>query len=103
MVSENLRGDRRTRGPTMKPKIHPKYYPACKVFHNGELVMTCGATVPELHVEVWSGSHPFFTGKQSFVDSAGRVEKFQRKFQGNYFQDKKKGAKPAEKPEEAKS
>jgi large subunit ribosomal protein L31 len=69
----------------MKDKIHPRYYPACKVFHNGELVMTCGATVPELHVEVWSGSHPFFTGKQSFVDSAGRVEKFQRKFGGNYF------------------
>ena len=48
------------------------------------------ATVPELHVEVWSGSHPFFTGKQTFVDSAGRVEKFQRKFQGNYFTGKEK-------------
>jgi len=76
----------------MKKDIHPKYYHQCKVFHNGQVVMTCGATVPELHVEVWSGSHPFFTGKQTFVDSAGRVEKFQRKFQGNYFagKDKKK-------------
>jgi len=79
----------------MKNKIHPKYFPQCKVFHNGELVMTCGATVPELHVEVWSGSHPFFTGKQTFVDSAGRVEKFQRKFGGSYFA---KGAKDAKKP-----
>jgi large subunit ribosomal protein L31 len=78
----------------MKPKIHPKYYPNCKVFHNGELVMTCGATVPELHVEVWSGSHPFFTGKVSYVDSAGRIEKFQRKFGGNYFA-KGDAAKPA--------
>jgi large subunit ribosomal protein L31 len=78
----------------MKKDIHPTYYPNCKVFHNGQVVMTIGATVPELHVEVWSGSHPFFTGKQTFVDSAGRVEKFQRKFQGNYFKDKKAGAKP---------
>lgn len=74
----------------MKSGIHPKYY-NCKVFHNGQVVMTVGGTSPELHVEVWSGSHPFFTGKQTFVDSAGRVEKFQRKFQGNYFKDKKKG------------
>jgi len=78
----------------MKKDIHPRYFNACKVYHNGQIVMTCGATVPELHVEVWSGSHPFFTGKQTFVDSAGRVEKFQRKFQGNYFaKDEKK--KPA--------
>ncbi len=69
----------------VKDKIHPTYYPSCKVYHNGEVVMTVGATVPELHVEVWSGSHPFFTGKSTFVDAAGRVEKFQRKFAGNYF------------------
>ncbi len=73
----------------MKKDIHPQYQ-ACKVFHNGEVVMEVGATVPELHVEVWSGSHPFFTGKRSFVDSAGRVEKFQRKFAGDYFKSKKK-------------
>lgn len=72
----------------MKDKIHPKYFP-CKVYHNGEVVFTTGACVPEMHVEVWSGSHPFFTGKQTFVDSAGRVEKFQRKFGGNYFTPKK--------------
>ena len=75
----------------MKQGIHPNFYPECKVYYNGEVVMTCGATVPELHVDVWSGSHPFFTGKQSFVDAAGRVEKFQRKFAGGYFkkEDKK--------------
>lgn len=82
----------------MKQDIHPRYFHNCKVYHNGQVVMTCGATVPELHVEVWSGSHPFFTGKQTFVDSAGRVEKFQKKFQGSYFKDgkKKDAAKPAE-------
>ena len=73
----------------MKDKIHPKFYPNCKVYFNGEVVMETGATVQELHVDVWSGSHPFFTGKSSFVDSAGRVEKFQRKFAGNYFKNKK--------------
>ncbi|MFG0256671.1 MAG: 50S ribosomal protein L31 [Phycisphaerales bacterium JB043] len=72
----------------MKDGIHPEYHPECKVYYNGEVVMTCGATVPEMHVEVWSGSHPFFTGKQAFVDAAGRVEKFQKKYAGNYFERK---------------
>ena len=75
----------------MKDKIHPAYYNT-KVWHNGEVVMEVGSTVPEMHVEVWSGSHPFFTGKQTFVDSAGRVEKFQRKYAGNYFKKDEKKA-----------
>ncbi len=74
----------------MKDKIHPKFYPDAKVFFRGEHVLTVGATVKELHVEIWSGSHPFYTGQKSFVDTAGRVEKFQRKFAGNYFKGKKK-------------
>ena len=74
----------------MKADTYPKYYPSCKVYHNGEVVMTVGATVPELKVEVWSGSHPFFTGKTAFVDAAGRVEKFQKKFAGDYFKGGKK-------------
>ena len=69
----------------MKKSIHPRYYPECKVIYRGQTVMTVGATVPEMHVEIWSGSHPFFTGQKSFVDTAGRVEKFQRKFAGDYF------------------
>lgn len=69
----------------MKDGIHPKYYPEAKVYYRGEVVMTVGATVPELHVEIWSGSHPFYTGKSTFVDTAGRVEKFQKKFAGDYF------------------
>ena len=77
----------------MKNDIHPRYFNHCQVYHNGQVVMTVGATVPELHVEVWSGSHPFFTGKQTFVDAAGRVEKFTRKYSGNYFKkDEKKKA-----------
>jgi large subunit ribosomal protein L31 len=75
---------------TMKNEIHPEYHQDCKVFFRGEHVMTVGATVPEMHVDIWSGSHPFYTGKASFVDAAGRVEKFQNKFKGNYFKNKKK-------------
>ena len=77
----------------MKEKIHPKYFPEAKVYFRGEVVMTTGATVPELHVEIWSGSHPFYTGQKSLVDTAGRVEKFQRKYAGEYFKGKKKAPK----------
>jgi large subunit ribosomal protein L31 len=76
----------------MKDDIHPKFYPECKVTFRGEHVMTVGATVPEMQVEIWSGSHPFYTGQKSFVDTAGRVEKFQKKYAGDYFS-KKKGKK----------
>ena len=69
----------------MKKDIHPEFFPEAKVLFRGEEVMTVGATVPELKVEIWSGSHPFYTGKSSFVDTTGRVEKFQQKFKGNYF------------------
>ena len=76
-------------GP-MKEGIHPKFYPDAKVYYRGEVVMTTGATVPELHVEIWSGSHPFYTGQKTFVDTAGRVEKFQKKYSGDYFSKRKK-------------
>jgi large subunit ribosomal protein L31 len=80
----------------MKEGIHPRYYPDAKVYYRGEVVMTTGATVPELHVEIWSGSHPFFTGQKSFVDTAGRVEKFQKKYAGDYFK-RSKDSKPKKK------
>lgn len=62
----------------MKEKIHPDYKD-CKV--------TCGcgnsfvtrSTKSELHVEICSACHPFYTGKQKFIDTAGRVEKFQKR------------------------
>ncbi len=71
----------------MKAKIHPKYVD-CKV--------TCGcgnsfetrSTRAEIHVEICSACHPFFTGTQKYVDTAGRVEKFQKKFGGVYFKNK---------------
>lgn len=42
--------------------------------------MTVGSTKPELHVDVWSGNHPFFTGTQKIIDTEGRVERFMRKY-----------------------
>lgn len=63
-----------------KPDIHPKWYPEAKVYCNGEVVMTVGSTSPELHVDVWSGNHPFFTGTQKIIDTEGRVERFLRKY-----------------------
>ncbi len=60
----------------MKAEIHPKWYPEAKVLLNGELIMTVGATKPELHVEVWSGTHPFYTGQQRLLDTEGQVDRF---------------------------
>ena len=63
----------------MKKDIHPKY-DACKV------TCACGnsfetrATIPEIKVEICSECHPFYTGKQKLLDTAGRIEKFRRKY-----------------------
>ena len=77
----------------MKDKIHPEYHQDCKVYFRGEHVMTVGATVPEMNVEIWSGSHPVYSVQKAFIDTSGRVEKFQKKFQGDYFKKKKSGKK----------
>ena len=65
----------------MKEKIHPKWYPDAKVIHDGEVIMTVGATKPELHVDIWSGNHPFYTGQQRLVDTEGQVERFMKRLQ----------------------
>jgi large subunit ribosomal protein L31 len=63
-----------------KKGIHPEWYPEAKVYCNGEVVAVVGSTKPELHVDVWSGNHPFFTGTQKIIDTEGRVERFLRKY-----------------------
>ena len=63
-----------------KPDIHPTWYPEAKVICNGEVVMTTGSTQKEIHVDVWSGNHPFFTGTQKILDTEGRVDRFMRKY-----------------------
>ena len=42
--------------------------------------MTTGSTQPEIHVDVWSGNHPFYTGTQKILDTEGRVDRFMRKY-----------------------
>ena len=71
----------------MKAKIHPNTV-ACKVICDGQVVMETFSTKPEMHVEVWSGNHPFYTGQQRFIDTEGRVEKFQKRFGESYRQAK---------------
>ena len=63
----------------MKPGTHPEY-------HDVEVRCACGATwktrstKPELHLEICSNCHPFFTGRQKLIDTEGRVERFTKKF-----------------------
>jgi len=68
----------------MKADIHPDYIDCAVTCACGVSFQT-RSTVPKLHVDICSECHPYYTGKQKFVDTAGRVEKFQRKFAGNYF------------------
>lgn len=92
----------------MKKGIHPKEYrqvvfqdkaagfsflSRSTVKTTKTIEWTDGKEYPVYTLEISSASHPFFTGKQKFVDSAGRIEKFQKKYAGDYFskdKDKKK-------------
>lgn len=62
----------------MKKDIHPQYFDDAKVSCVCGNTFTTGATVPEIRVEVCSNCHPFFTGEMKFVDTLGKVEKFQQ-------------------------
>jgi large subunit ribosomal protein L31 len=63
----------------MKEKIHPQYKESTIICACGEVIQT-RSTKPSIRVDICSKCHPFFTGKQKFVDSAGRVEKFIKKY-----------------------
>ena len=63
----------------MKKGIHPDYVD-CKINCLCGNVIETRATMPEIKVEICSNCHPFYTGKQKLVDTAGRVERFQKRF-----------------------
>lgn len=63
----------------MKEKIHPEYKEATIICACGEVIHS-RSTKPNIRVDICSKCHPFFTGKQKFIDSAGRVEKFMKKY-----------------------
>ena len=63
----------------MKEKIHPTYYKEAKVVCACGNKFVTGSTVEEIHTEICSKCHPFYTGKQKLVDTARRIEKFEEK------------------------
>lgn len=87
----------------MRKDIHPDYHPVVFVDVASDTKFLTRSTIksketiqwedgneyPVIKVDISSASHPFFTGKQKFLDAAGRVEKFQKKFGGDYFKKKK--------------
>ncbi len=78
----------------MKEGIHPKYVDATITCACGNQVKT-RATEKEIRVDICSACHPFFTGRQKLIDTAGRVERFKRKYEK--FAKKQAGEKEAEK------
>lgn len=90
----------------MKANIHPKYNQNVQVTCACGNVFTTGSTQDSIQVDICSACHPFYTGEMKFVDTQGRVEKFQQKMNTmNTFVSKKKAKKQAEgkQAEEAKS
>ncbi len=64
----------------MKEKIHPKTYQAKISCACGNVIEALSTKGAEVHVEICSNCHPFFTGKQRFVDTAGRIDRFRKKY-----------------------
>jgi len=64
----------------MKPEIHPKYNEIKVSCACGHSFMTRSTMGEELHIEICSECHPFFTGKQKLVDTAGRVDRFNKRY-----------------------
>jgi large subunit ribosomal protein L31 len=71
-----------------KKDLHPAFYKT-KVFCDGKLVLEVGTTKEEMLVDIWAGNHPFYTGSQKIIDTEGRVEKFQRKYNLKEAENKK--------------
>jgi large subunit ribosomal protein L31 len=65
----------------MKEKIHPQYFSEAKVICSCGNNFTTGSTKKEIRVELCSKCHPYYTGEQRVVDTAGRVERFRRRYE----------------------
>ena len=62
----------------MKKDIHPEYHKNAKIICACGNTMTVGSTVKEIQVEICSACHPFYTGKEKLIDTAGRVDRFKK-------------------------
>lgn len=80
----------------MKKDTHPQWFKEAAVACACGHTFTTGATVPEIKVEICSQCHPFYTGQEKLVDTAGRVEKFEKKLATAAVQAKKKKGKMKE-------
>ena len=65
----------------MKADIHPKYYPTARVICSCGATWMTGSTMPEIRTDVCSSCHPFYTGEQRIVDTAGQVERFMKRLE----------------------
>lgn len=63
----------------MKKNIHPKYYNDALIHCACGKTFKIGSTKPEMQTEICSACHPFYTGKEKIIDTAGRVEKFKKR------------------------
>jgi large subunit ribosomal protein L31 len=63
----------------MKDQLHPQYFPQAKVVCACGNTFTTGSTKSEVHVEICSNCHPFYTGKQNLIDTAGTIDRFKKK------------------------
>jgi large subunit ribosomal protein L31 len=89
----------------MKPDMHPVYPPSRIICACGNVIET-RSTRGSFHIEICSNCHPFFTGKYKLVDTAGRIERFRKKYEGKIApkpEGKASGGKKEEKAEEKKA
>ncbi len=63
----------------MKQDIHPTYFPQAQAICGCGKKFVIGSTVEKIEVEICSNCHPFFTGKEKLIDTAGKVEKFKQR------------------------
>ena len=66
----------------MKPDIHPNYGEMIATCSCGNVIKTASTLAKEIHIDVCSSCHPFYTGKQKVVDSGGRIDRFNKRFGG---------------------
>lgn len=66
----------------MKPGIHPNYEEVAATCSCGNVIKTRSTLCKDLHIDVCSSCHPFYTGKQKVVDSGGRIDRFNKRFAG---------------------
>ncbi|MBT4161639.1 MAG: 50S ribosomal protein L31 [Gammaproteobacteria bacterium] len=67
----------------MKAEVHPKYEEITATCSCGNAIKTRSTVCEDIHLEVCSNCHPFYTGKQKVIDSAGRIDRFNKRFKRN--------------------